>query len=207
MANQSKAEPTSGNIVQAMAWRGKYRVDKNGKRTIPILLLGVHKQNRGGPYPAGLRCRSLCESSVTRGFNKEELNHAGVVVEERPLTAVAGANYVSMSEHNKYKSKSDELLATCFNEGADVRYGTLSHSHMLLVLRAWITKAKWDIPENKLLQLVFCDAEGRLSLSAVAAHPHATDLLASVDLGMDVEVLSHKMDIEEPSAAACISIA
>ena len=105
MANQSKAEPTSGNIVQAMAWRVKYRVDKNGKRTIPILLLGVHKQNRGGPYPGGLRCRSLCESAVTRGFNKEELNHAGVVVEEMPIAAIAGADDVSMSEHNRERNQ------------------------------------------------------------------------------------------------------
>ena len=203
----STHKPVQGNIIAAMAWRVKYRItDEDVVQWVPIMSLGVHAKNRGGPYPAGLRCRALCESSVTAGFNKEELNHAGVVVQERPISAVA-ADYVSMGAHNKAKSEGDELLQTCFTQGADVRYGTLSHSHMLLVIRAWMTKAKWNIPANTQLQLVFCDKDGCLSLSVVAVHEHGRQLLAVISEGLKVEILSYKMDIEEPTAACCISIA
>ena len=189
MTGLSKEVP-QGNIVAAMAWRVKYRVSENCNKFVPILWLGVHKQNRGSVYPAGLRCRALGESSVTRGYSKEEVNHAGVVVEERPLAAVAEPGYESMSAYNTTHSKADELLVTCFDDGSDVRYGTLSHSHMLLVLRAWLTKAKWDIPENTDLRLVFCDNLGQPSLSAVAAHGNAVELHAVLAEGVVVEVLN-----------------
>ena len=105
----STHKPVQGNIIAAMAWRVKYRItDEDTVQWVPIMSLGVHGKNRGGPYPAGLRCRALCESSVTRGFNKEEVNHAGVVVEERPIAAVAGIDYVSMSVHNKEKTEARE---------------------------------------------------------------------------------------------------
>ena len=210
------AQTKRGNCSAAMAYRAKYRVKEGpAKQYVAIQWLGVHKKNRGGAYPSGLRCRALGLGSLARGFSKEELNHAGVVVQERPLSEVAaqrafmndGANtYQSMSEYNIGKSKADEMLETCFTEGmSEVRFGTLSHSHMMLVLRAWLTKAKWEIPEDKVMKLIFCDDEGRLSLAAVADHPNAVELHEALREGILVEVLSYKMDIEQPDAASIIS--
>ena len=53
-----------GLMTAAMAWRVKYRkTDNDGnaqKMYVPVGGLGVHKKNRGGVYPAGVRCKSLC---------------------------------------------------------------------------------------------------------------------------------------------------
>ena len=75
----------------------------------------------------------------------------------------------------------------------------------MLVLWAWLTAAKWDIPPNEERGLVYCDAEGKLSLAAVAEHENAKELAATCKDGLLMEVLSYKMDIEEPGAASIIS--
>ena len=53
--------------------------------------------------------------------------------------------------------------------------------------------------------ITFCDDQGRLSLAAVAATAHGKELLEIVNEGVDCEVLSWKMEVEEPTAAAVIS--
>ena len=72
-------EALHGIMVAAMAWRVKYRkVNSKGETLmlqIPITALGVHKKNRGGVYPAGVRCKSLNEEILLVGFAKEEVNH------------------------------------------------------------------------------------------------------------------------------------
>ena len=52
---------------------------------------------------------------------------------------------------------------------------------------------------------MFCDAQGKLSLSAVAEHVNGIQLAEMVKQGLEIELLSHKMDIEEPTAASTIS--
>ena len=203
-----------GLITQAMAYRVKYRkLDfQNLPIRIPIQIrnLGAHTKNRGGLYPAGVRCKNLCIEVLLAGFNQEEANHAGVCVEERSVEersvgARAGGGQ-TFREFNVFHSRKSELLSSCFQEGYDdVTYGTLSHTHIMLVLRAWLTAAKWDIPPNEERGLVYCDAEGKLSLTAVADHENAKELVASCKDGLLMEVLSYKMDIEEPGAASIIS--
>ena len=77
----------------------------------------------------------------------------------------------------------------------------LSHNHMMLVLKAFLTKALWQLPANEEKGLVYCDAHGKLSISAVADHPNMKQLAETIQEGIEVELLSYKMDIEEPSAA------
>ena len=204
-----------GLITQAMAYRVKYRkLDfQNRPIKIPISIrnLGAHTMNRGGVYPAGDRCKSLCIEVITAGFSQEEANHAGVCVEERSveLRAVgsqAAATGLTFREFNAHHCSKHDLLTSLFQEGYDdVTYGTLSHTHIMLVLRAWLTAAKWDIPPNEERGLVYCDAEGKLSLDAVAEHENAKQLVAACKDGLLMEVLSYKMDIEEPGAASIIS--
>ena len=52
---------------------------------------------------------------------------------------------------------------------------------------------------------MFCDAQGRLSISAVAEHPNGIQLAQMIQEGIELETLSHKMDVEEPTAASIIS--
>ena len=86
-----------------------------------------------------------------------------------------------------------------------MRHMLLAHNHIMLILRAFVTRAKWELPRDDEKHIVFCDAEGRLSTAAVAETANGKELADVLREGVDVEVLSWKMDIEEPSAASIIS--
>jgi hypothetical protein len=204
----------SGLMVAAMAYRVKYRrVGMDGKaRKIPVRIesMGVHRKNRGGMYPAGLRCKSLGVTVLEAGFLKEEVNHAFIVVEEAPVEEIllraTAADRESSSSYNAEHSMKDELLSTCFQPPYDdVRHTLLSHNHIMLVLRAFLSQAKWDLPAVAEKNLTFCDSEGRLSITAVADSPNGKELAEVMQEGIQAEVLSWKMDVEQPDAAAIIS--
>ena len=198
-------------MCQAAAWRVKYRDMKSpGGEKIKARVenFGVHRKNRAGAYPTGIRCKELCEQVLTSGFWKEEFSHQLVAVEEMPLAEASGRgiDVLSGSAYNKAASLKDDLLKACFQEPrGNVMYSLLSHNHMALVLLAIIGKAKWDLP--KLGTINFCDDGGRLSVAAVAATENGKELLEIVNEGVDCEVLSWKMDVEEPTAASVISAA
>jgi hypothetical protein len=202
----------SGIVTAAMAWRVKYRkLDDNGKvvrKHIPIQNMGVHPRNRGGIYPAGIRCKSLCQELLTNGFLKEECNHVGIAVEEVPYENVIqrGPDYQSMRCFNVVHSSKDELLSSCFDAlHDDVRAGLLAHNHVMLVLRAFLTGAKWDMRDETSKGIIYCDDAGRLSIPAVAAHNNAREMEQVLNEGLFAEILSWKMDLEEPTAASIIS--
>ena len=201
-------------MTAAMAWRAKYRKTlPDGKvlrAKLRIESLGVHLKNRGGVYPAGVRCKSLCEEAIEVGFVKEELNHAGVAVEETPTEDVRsrGVDYVTGSTYNIAACNKDELLLSCFAEPYhDVRHTLLGHNHMMLVLRAFLTKAKWNLPPNEKKNIYWCDEQGQLSVAKVVESPSGKELAEAMLEGLDCEVLSWKMDEEEPTAASVISCA
>ena len=86
-------ECSASLMTAAMAWRVKYRrvgLDNKVVRTkVRIECLGVHPKNRGGVYPAGVRCKSLCVDVVdVNGFVKEEVQHSVVTVAETPAEHV-----------------------------------------------------------------------------------------------------------------------
>jgi hypothetical protein len=200
-------------MIAAMAWRVKYRKTDEGNKVVRKRLrvenLGVHPKNRGGVYPSGVRCKSLCVEVMDVGFIKEEVNHAVVAVEETPAAHIRsrGEEYVSGSTYNVEKCMKDELLNTCFNEpvGSSVQHMLLSHNHITLVMRAFLTKAQWDLAPNAEKGISFCDDKGRLSLTAVAEHTNGKELGELIVEGIDCEILSWKMDAEEPTAASVIS--
>ena len=119
----SKPEHCSASLMTAaMAWRVKYRkIDHDGKvirLKLRIESLGVHPKNRGGVYPAGVRCKGLCVDVVEAGFVKEEVNHAVVVVEETPAERIRsrGTDYVSGSTYNvenAAETSSSLLVSEC----------------------------------------------------------------------------------------------
>ena len=90
-------------------------------------------------YPQPDTVRNLGLKIITKGFNQSEANHEGVSVEEMPYGERAkhscsdGSPYEPYADYNI--SKCDHLyLVKCFSYLNDIMYGTLSHSHLLLVL-------------------------------------------------------------------------
>ena len=117
-------------------------------------------------YPAGVRCKSLCQKVLTAGFIKEEVSHVCVVVEEPPPGSVE-LGYDSAAAYNLRKTETDEWLSSCFLvPWNDVRHAMLAHSHIALVVRAFITQAQWNLQpiETKGKPIITCDANGKLSL-------------------------------------------
>ena len=190
-------------MVAAMAYRVKYRkantAGQANKIPVRIESMGVHRKNCGGLYPAGIRCKSLCVEVLEGGFVKEEVNHVCIAVEEAPLQEVirsGGAGMVSASTYNAESSSKDEL-STCFQASyGDVRHMLLSHNHMMLILRAFPTQVEWDIPADTDRDLIFCDSDGRPSLTAVAESMNGKELAEAIAEGFQAEVLSWRIDVE-----------
>ena len=91
-------------------------------------------------------------------------------------------------------------MRCCFDDGCDIVYGTLSHSHLLMVLLCLQKGAEWQMPE-RWAHLV--GPGGKLDCAAVAAaDSQLAELLRD---GLEMEVLSWKIYKEEPSACSLIS--
>jgi hypothetical protein len=214
---------TSSSIIASCAYRAKYRITDKEGRAIKFMLRvetsGVHKGNRASVYPAGVACKRLCGDVLPAGFLKEEIYHVGVAVQEPPpeeLIRRSGppeigvlkfpADRKSSLAYNVDMCSKDGLLKSCFDAPFDrVEQTWLSHNHMMLVMRAFITGAEWNMPPDTDKNITFCDVDGKLSLSAVAASPNGKEMKEAIEEGFPCEMLSWKMDLEEPEAASVIS--
>jgi hypothetical protein len=81
----------------------------------------------------------------------------------------------------------------------------LSHNHMQLVLRAFLTGARWDLPVLQEAGIAYRDSTGKLSVAEVARSQNGAELAELLGEGILCEVLSWKMDAEEPTAATVIN--
>ena len=90
---QSKMEKISaegtatGLMIKANAFIAKYAVEGPKVRLRPGDS-GVHKKNRGGEYPAGLRGKELLVDLAKVGILQDEVDHHGYAVEEMPVEKV-----------------------------------------------------------------------------------------------------------------------
>ena len=162
----------AGLVRKAMAFRVKYRLDIK-KRVIALSRLGVHPQNRGGMYPQPDTVRNLGLKIITNGFNQSEANHEGVSVEEIPCSERAahsrsdGSPYEPYGDYN-IRQCDHKYLVKCFSQLHDIMYGTLSHSHLLLVLLSWLNGAEWKIDDEPNLSKLL-NPDGTFNTAAVAA--------------------------------------
>ena len=155
-------------IRRALVLRAKYRVQEEKER-IPLIIVGVHPFNRVGLYPMEETVMIIGLSILSGGFS--------VCVQEIPQEEQQSAQWFQAMKYETYlasnKEKADavESLATTFSKPHSIVYGTLSHSHLLLILRAMSSGAKWPTKENSkdagLEKLQ--DHEGRWSLPAFVA--------------------------------------
>ena len=91
------------------------------------------------------------------------------------------------------------MLRTCFTHQSDTLYGTLSHSHLLLVLLAMKTRAPWPWPPA---WYEIFNGTGVLGMAAVAAKDESLSRLLTT--GLSMEVLSWKVNTEESNACSLI---
>ena len=158
MADKGLSQVDYSQIQKGMALRVKYRLHPSkSKRKMMLSNLGIHMMNRGlhDIYPNGDDVRALGLRLIP-GFDYAEANHNGVAVEEIPASVqaegiiifrdpVTKEVYEGIGEYNYKHCSGSEYLGTCFDkiEARSVLAGTLSYSHLLLVLLSVRSKAKW----------------------------------------------------------------
>ena len=131
------------------------------------------------------------------GFSVDEANHEGVCVQEVPaeeqfrtMLRIGLSVYETHLANNKRKTAAVAALHKISSMHHTVAYGTLSHSHLLFILRAMSSGAKWPIQEvNQYAPLKkLQDPDGWWIFAAVAAKDeHFKELVLS---GLRMEVLS-----------------
>ena len=198
---------SEGDVKKAMALRVKDRIPTESgqtKRRLPLITLGVHPDNRGGVYPQQDVVRRLGVSLAKKWFLQEEADHMGVCTQEPPEKAA------SFTAFNENGCAGQDFLQKCFQAEAlsvvGVRYGLLSHNHLLLVLLCWLHSADWNLDEEE-LSFIPVNASGGLDLEAAVAVECLAEPVKTVQEGLLVEVLSGKINTEEPGGACLISTA
>ena len=90
-------------------------------------------------YPQPDTVRNLGLTIMAKGFSQREANHEGVCVEEMSYSERTkhsrsdGSAYEPYADYNM-RQCDHQYLDKCFSAQQDIMFGTLSHSHLLLVL-------------------------------------------------------------------------
>ncbi len=123
-------------VRRAAALRTKYR-RPGGSVRIPVEQVGFHPKNRDGQPPNGSRCLELFKEILEVGFDGEESDNGGIVVE-----ATAGSS--TIHKFNRDACDGDPFHAPVVTGW--IVYGSLSHSHLHQVLRNIRGAAPCNIP-------------------------------------------------------------
>jgi len=178
-------------IRKAASLRVKYRISDDLLR-IPVEQVGFHPQNRHGQHMNSERCRTLCKSIVELGFDVEEANSAGVVVQVEP-----GSDH--FLQVNRDHCDGDNGLAPVNHErGGSLAYGTLSHSHLHQILKNIKAGVHGDCES-------ICDEDKNYCLNKLKMVD--PDFAQHVQTGLLWQVLSYKMEQENPLAVVIIQAA
>ena len=182
------AEAKVSAIKRAAALRSKYRVPQSDAKPTALSpkLVAQHMWNRGGCAINGNRCDELLLTVLTH-YDREEANHGAVCVEEQP-------NGSFIRDYNKVKTAGDAALAAVTDQA--IPFGSLGASHINQVLRNIVYGAKTELVPAA------ADESGKLSLERVGFHDSAL-AEACVD-GLKWDILSFRLEQEEPDGVSCI---
>ena len=200
-----EAERTTRIIKQSICIRAKYRVSE--KKVISPLSVVPHPKNHGGDPVKSLRTMQLNGVLCSEGYDSIEANSNGVAVEEKP--AVAGGSGTRFQDDFAQKLKTDpDMLER--GEGIVAIAGSLSHSHLNCAMRNILGGKKGcECPESykkcECGDSPILDDKGNYSLVKVESHDDAWG--QECHSGVGWEVLSWRMDEEDPEAALVVSIA
>ena len=175
------------SVRRAAALRIKFR-RAGGLVRIPVEQVGFHPANRDGQPPNGSRCAVLFKDILEVGFDAEEADNGGIVVEARPGSAV-------LHDFNKKACDGDSLPVPVV--AGTIAYGSLSHSHVHQCLRNIRFGGVCDVPEVSEL--------GKFSLAKLKSVDPAFGRAAETGLLWDV--LSYAIEDEEPEGCAIIQSA
>ena len=199
-------------IKRSIAYRARFRVES--KKVVAPFQIVPHPQNRGGDPVKSLRTQQIIHDIMKDGYDPIDANSNGVLVEEKPV--VAGGSERVLQEDFEKKIKVDPDMAQLCKLSHPARYGSLSHSHLNCSFRNILgnkkgcecsgtrgggaERAKCDCKYSPLL-----DDQGNYDLERVRAHDGEWG--RQCEGGLEWEVLSWRLDEEEPEAALAISIA
>ena len=175
------------------AHRAKFRVGESGPQ--PLGPMGSHQGNRGGVYANTKDVENLAEGIWDMGFDPEEADSQGVAVQDYP-EGQRPPNYVTIHNWNRLKTEGIPGLVAVVSDDHVISLGLLSHNHLLLVLKGFAHAAKWDVPK-------LCGPDGKASLAKLRLHD--AEFAKKAEGFLKIEVLSWRIMVEEPRAAALIS--
>ena len=184
------SQPSQLSLVQqALVYRAKYRVNDRSLRVSPAHI-GFHPYNRNGQPPSAERCVALLSDILSSGFDPAEADCNGVLVQEKP-----GETFI-LDFNAKAVEGNDQLASSV--EGLAMTYGSLSHSHLNQVFKNIMTRL--SIPGTKITNQF-----GQLDMAMLeevdsAFAKHCRD-------GLLWDILSHKIQTEEPEALNIIQAA
>ena len=186
-------------IKRAACFRAKYRCGVTAT-FMPLQCLGIHQKNRSGVFPQYKRCQSLMKNVLGDGFSKETAWHQGVCVEEIPQEQQP-TGYVTMHQWNKDCSARHPELEGFLRGPDQVTHGTLSRSHLTLILKVFRNQQRsWPWPD-KYKDFVMSNN----GLDMIALRDFDADLADVLSQGLKMEVLSWKLSLEEPQGCSQIS--
>ena len=201
----------SGLVRQAKALRDKYSTGP--KMQIVIDFLGPHPKNRGGQYPSHEAVLELCCKLIKEGFDVDEANHMGACVSELDSEQQGSAGSPKDDKTGKYQTYtaySEEKCAAVaaykgvFRPGQQVLFGTLSHTHLVMVLRSLKFKAAMKLPDHHAELAKWQDGEhGPWKTEALCEKDPALKQL--LEQGLLMEVLKPEAYIDDPANCSRIS--
>ena len=186
----SKAEPTL--IQRSYAIRSKYRINQELVRVAPGHI-GFHPKNRGGQAPSSDRCQALVADILGKGFDGCEADTGGVLVQSAPDDNTQNSG--SIRQFNLLATEGNEFMAYSVG-GLTPTYGSLSHSHLNQAFKNIASGCKVN---RESLTSAIADSSGRASLPML--EELSPDFAKYVRQGIKWEILSWKMDEEDPEAA------
>ena len=189
-------------------YRGRF--GQGVRQRVPVHMLVPHPDNRSGVFPSSTRVRELACQIIVLGFSQAEADFEGVCVRDYTADQLKERpGYKSFAQNVAEKAKGcvKELYQHGYGEAL---FGTLSHTHLAVILRAIAAGVKWEIPKDDLTSDQLKQLEpykekgtGLLMMSAVADRDEVAKKL--VTEGMLMDVLDARIMHEAPSACTTIS--
>ena len=171
-------------IKVACALRYKYRKGKK-VRLLPCLV-GWHPQNRGGAKLSGLRVLELTLDLLRKGFDAEEADCGGIVIESSMVM-----------DFNVDACAGDPWLVATI-DGQHLQFGSVSHSHLNQVLKNIGAGVDFSEADDEVITKLL-DSTGKVQLDLLKAYD--AEFHRYVTEGLLMEVLDPAIDVEEPEAA------
>ena len=186
-AAATKGEPAPTLHRQAATLRVKYF---KGRYRVQAGHIGFHRLNRGGQTPNGQRCVRLLEDILRDGYDPQEADHAGLLVQEVP----GGRDVQTFNDTALHGGP----LMTPSIEGIAAQYASLSHSHLNQVFKNMLGRLKLGVA-------AIADFEGRASLELLR---RADEKFAKAcEEGLMWEILGHEITTEEERGCEIIQAA